>query len=164
MPEPHLRASDNDRALVATALGEHMAAGRLTLAEYEDRLTQVYATKTIGGLATLTADLPPTAPARPPTPSPAATGQRTPARVHACAPAPWGAVGAGHSSWRSWLTTALIVLGVWTVTSIATGAFLYFWPIWVIGPWGAVLVAQTLTGGRDGDPRHDRDEKRRIRA
>jgi len=26
-------------------------------------------------------------------------------------------------------------------------SFIYFWPIWVIGPWGAVLLAQTLTGG-----------------
>ena len=36
MPESHLRASDTDRVAVASALGEHMSAGRLTLAEYDD--------------------------------------------------------------------------------------------------------------------------------
>ena len=38
MPEAQLRAGDDDREGVAAALGKHMAAGRLTLAEYEDRL------------------------------------------------------------------------------------------------------------------------------
>ena len=36
---------------------------------------------------------------------------------------------------------------IWAVTSLASWEFHYFWPIWVIGPWGAVLLAQTLTGG-----------------
>jgi hypothetical protein len=39
------------------------------------------------------------------------------------------------------------------VTSLASGDWIYPWPIWVIGPWGAVLLARTLTGspgtGRD---------------
>ncbi|WP_280187111.1 MULTISPECIES: hypothetical protein [Nocardia] len=26
------------------------------------------------------------------------------------------------------------------------GAFTYFWPMWVIGPWGAVLAFRVLTG------------------
>ena len=43
MPEPHLRAADADRAALATVLGEHMAAGRLTVHEYEDRLGRAYA-------------------------------------------------------------------------------------------------------------------------
>ena len=38
MPEPHLRAADADRAAVATQLGEQMSAGRLTVAEYDERL------------------------------------------------------------------------------------------------------------------------------
>jgi hypothetical protein len=70
MPEPHLRAADTDRAAVATALGEHMSAGRLTLAEYDERVTNAYAAKTFGDLAALTADLPPTG--RPHIPAPAA--------------------------------------------------------------------------------------------
>ena len=50
MPEPHLRAADTDRAAVATVLGEHMAAGRLTVAEYDERLARAYAARTYGEL------------------------------------------------------------------------------------------------------------------
>ena len=152
MPEPHLRASDRDRTAVATALGEHMAAGRLTLAEYEERLTQVYATKTFGGLAALTADLPPTPGTRTPSSTPARRPQpsHVPAHVNACGAAPWGTL---QDSWRAWSTTALIVLTVWLVTSVASTEFLYFWPAWVIGPWGAVLLARTFAGGRRDDQR-----------
>lgn len=143
MPEPHLRASDRDRTTVATALGEHMAAGRLTLAEYEERLTRVYETKTLGGLAALTADLPPTTSARPSSPA-----SRTPSpRPDVCGGSGWG--GDAHS-WEAWRRTAAIVLIIWAATSLAAWEFLYFWPVWVIGPWGAVLLARTIAGGRDG--------------
>jgi hypothetical protein len=43
------------------------------------------------------------------------------------------------------------VVTIWAATSLAAWEFHYFWPIWVIGPWGAVLLAQTLTRGRDDD-------------
>src|SRR3954454_22498795 len=58
MPEPHLRAGDTDRAAVATVLGRHMADGRLTVAEYDERVARAYAARTYGDLAELTADLP----------------------------------------------------------------------------------------------------------
>jgi Domain of unknown function (DUF1707) len=150
MPEPHLRASDRDRTAVATALGEHMAAGRLTLAEYEERLTKVYETKTFGGLAALTADLPPTPGTRTPSSAPARRPQS--ARAAACARNGWH--GDGHG-WDAWRRTALIVLTIWAATSLAAWEFLYFWPVWVIGPWGAVLLAGTIGG---------RDERQRLRA
>ena len=60
MPESHLRAGDTDRAAVATVLGRHMAEGRLTVAEYDDRVTRAYAARTFGELAELTVDLPAT--------------------------------------------------------------------------------------------------------
>jgi hypothetical protein len=152
MPESHLRAADADRAAVATVLGEHMAAGRLTVDEYDERLAQAYAARTYGELAELTKDLP--SPGHPA----AAAPSPSPVSAQVCGPmgGPWAWGGSRHSSWRSWLSTALIVIAVWAVTSIATSSFLFFWPIWVIGPWGAVLLAQTLTGGRD-----DRQEQRR---
>src|SRR5215213_4160479 len=62
MPEPHLRAADADGAAVATILGQHMSAGRLTVEEYDERLARVYAAKTYGELDKLTADLPGTLP------------------------------------------------------------------------------------------------------
>ena len=157
MPEPHLRASDSDRAAVATALGGHMAAGRLTLAEYEERLTQVYATKTFGGLAALTADLPPSPGSRTPSPAPAHRPQ--PAHVGGCGSSSSGWGGDAHA-WEAWRRTAIIVISIWTITSLAAWELIYFWPLWVLGPWGAVLLARTITGGRHDD----HGEWRRLNA
>jgi hypothetical protein len=156
MPDPQLRAADADRDAVAHRLGEHMSAGRLSVAEYEDRVARAYAAKTYGELAELTRDLPggraAAHPATGPAPRPAAAG--------ACGA--WSGGWAGGSwhraAWGSWLSTALIVVTIWLLTSLSAGAFLYFWPIWVIGPWGAVLLAQTLGGG--GRSRHDRHRSR----
>jgi hypothetical protein len=141
MPEPHLRAADADRAAVATVLGQHMSAGRLTMDEYDERLARAYAAKTYGELEQITADLPSTGVAPRPAPAPAPT-----------APSTAAAGGWAHDphSWRSWATTSLIVLVIWAATSLASWEFLYFWPVWVIGPWGAVLLAQTLTRRDDG--------------
>lgn len=150
MPEPHLRAADSDRAAVAEALGQHMSEGRLTVAEFDERLGRVYAAKTYGELDELTADLPQLA-----RPSPVPVAEAAPAA--ACGPT--GGCGAGQwaggwdqsQSWRAWLTTSLIVLTVWAVTSLASWQLVYFWPVWVIGPWGAVLLVRSLTGGGDDD-------------
>jgi hypothetical protein len=145
MPEPHLRASDTDRAAVATVLGRHMAEGRLTVAEYDERVARAYEARTYGELEQLTVDLPSvdrgraTEPAR----------YDRPTHVRGCGPMGSRAhSGRAESSWDSWRRTALIVITIWAVTSLMTGAIIYFWPIWVIGPWGAVLLAQTLGGGR----------------
>src|SRR4051794_41901951 len=73
MPEPHLRAADADRAAVAAQLGEQMSAGRLTVAEYDERLARAYAARTYGELDELTADLPRPA-AQPPATAPATAG------------------------------------------------------------------------------------------
>jgi hypothetical protein len=154
MPEPHLRAADADRAAVADALGAHMSAGRLTVAEFDERLARAYAAKTYGDLEELTADLPPLPTAGPSIPAPRAEARPAPA-ASAC-PDPW-AGGWDHThSWRAWLTTSLIVLTVWAATSLAAWEFLYFWPVWVIGPWGAVLLVQTLTGAGRNDGRTNR--------
>ena len=150
MTQPHLRAADTDRAAVATVLGEHMSAGRLSLDEYDERLTRAYAARTFGELDDLTADLP------------AVGTAPEPVRQAAPAPAPMPMTESGGDSWqgtdphswRSWMSTSLIVLAIWAAISLASWELLYFWPVWVIGPWGAVLLAQTLTGiGTDKEPR-----------
>ena len=147
MPQPHLRAADADRAAVAAVLGEHMSAGRLTLDEYDERLTRAYAARTFGELDELTADLPALDTGRA-VPEPAQQAAPAPAPA---VPAPCGSWTRDANSWRSWLTTALIVIGVWATISLANWELLYFWPVWVIGPWGAVLLAQTLMGSGDDD-------------
>jgi hypothetical protein len=53
-----LRASDADREAVAKTLQAAMAEGRLTVAELQERLDSVYASKTLSELEPLTWDLP----------------------------------------------------------------------------------------------------------
>ncbi len=153
MPEPHLRAADADRAAVATVLGEHMAAGRLTVAEYEERLTRAYAAKTYGELDELTTDLPGSVPAARSGAAPARTTSDD-VVVHG-----WTA---DPQSWRAWASTAAIVVAIWAITSLASWEFLYFWPIWVIGPWGVVLLVQSFGGGGDDDDEDDEPGPRAL--
>jgi hypothetical protein len=56
---PHaLRIGDAERDAAAADLGEHYAAGRLTLDELNERLDAVFASKTFGQLTRIMADLP----------------------------------------------------------------------------------------------------------
>ena len=56
---PHaLRIGDAERDAAATDLGEHYAAGRLTLDELNERLDAVFSAKTFGQLTRIMADLP----------------------------------------------------------------------------------------------------------
>ncbi|SDY24023.1 protein of unknown function [Modestobacter sp. DSM 44400] len=157
MPEPHLRASDADRAGVAEVLGTHMSAGRLTVVEYDERLARTYAARTYGEL---TIDLP-TATV-PPVAAPAtghgSAATAVPPAVGACAAgrAHGGSGGSLRAAWSSWLTTALIVLTIWAATSLAGGGWLHPWPVWVIGPWGVVLPVQSITGTQGGPAGRDR--------
>jgi Domain of unknown function (DUF1707) len=56
--ELELRAADADRDRAAGVLSGALATGRLTSAEYAERLDLVYAAKTLGDLAPLIRDLP----------------------------------------------------------------------------------------------------------
>ena len=56
--DPDMRAGDADRERLVEQLREHHAAGRLTLDEFDERMTKAYAAKTYGELRTLTRDLP----------------------------------------------------------------------------------------------------------
>lgn len=53
-----MRASDADRERVAQVLHNALAEGRITVNELEERLSTVYAAKTIGDLKPVTVDLP----------------------------------------------------------------------------------------------------------
>lgn len=56
--DPDMRAGDADRERLVEELREQHAAGRLTLEEFDERMTKAYAAKTYGELRTLTRDLP----------------------------------------------------------------------------------------------------------
>ncbi|MFE2866838.1 DUF1707 domain-containing protein [Embleya sp. NPDC059259] len=56
---PTMRASDVDREAAVTLLRDHHAVGRLTLAEFNERMGAAFGAVTLGDLARLIADLPP---------------------------------------------------------------------------------------------------------
>jgi hypothetical protein len=59
MASDHLiRASDHDRDVVVAALRDAYTAGRLTLEEFDERMSAAYAGRTWGELRKLTEDLP----------------------------------------------------------------------------------------------------------
>lgn len=127
------RASDAERDAVVQLLGRHMADGRLDLAEYDQRVAKVYATATRDELKLVLADLPELSK------EPAAQsgrGRRIPV---------WQRIEAS-----AWLGVSVLVLFIWAAISVGVGELTYFWPIWVIGPWGGVLVFRMLTGWESG--------------
>jgi hypothetical protein len=65
VPDGELRVSDSERDATLTVLSQQAAAGRLTLAELEERAGQALAARTRADLATVTRDLPDEAPAAP---------------------------------------------------------------------------------------------------
>ena len=159
MPDPQHRAADVDREAVAATLGRALSDGRLTVDEYEERLAGAYAARTYGDLEPLTADLPRGTTARPPVTGPAAVAAANAGPGGGCGPAPWGR-GRARSMWGPWITTSLIVTAIWLATSIGNGHPDHFWPIWVIVPWGAVLLSRTVTGAAH----RPRDCRRRLHS
>jgi DUF1707 SHOCT-like domain len=154
----NLRASDADRQSVADKLRAALDEGRLDLAEYDDRLKEAYAAKTYGDLKGLLRDLPPVVPGIHSQLEPAAGKGVKPA-------APSGMTMKWIAAmWSGWLSTGLIVVAIWFATSVASGGAQYFWPIWVIGPWGAILLASTISGLAGGAPRREVERRARREA
>jgi uncharacterized protein DUF1707 len=58
LPRHVLRIGDAERDAAAADLGDHYVAGRLTLDELHERLSEVFAAKTTGQLWRVMADLP----------------------------------------------------------------------------------------------------------
>ena len=127
-----IRASDADRSRVIQLLSEHTGAGRLTLAEFEERTSAAYQARMVSDLDPLLADLPTSAP-RP---------------IHRDRRVQW--------IWwprSAWAFTAVLCLAIWGLTSLAAGKAIYFWPFWVIVPWGLGMLPWT---GRYGCRRANR--------
>jgi hypothetical protein len=49
------------------------------------------------------------------------------------------------SAWASWLGVGVLVNIIWFATWMGSGPAPYYWPIWVIGPWGGGMLIWTLT-------------------
>src|SRR5829696_6591160 len=117
--DPALRVSDAERESAVTLLREHGAAGRLDVAELEQRVAGAYAARTRGDLRALLLDLPAVQIARPAT-APSASRDR---------------LGEG---WPAFVVVNVILIVVWALSGAG-----YFWPAWVIGSWALALVLRT---------------------
>ncbi|MBO4271146.1 DUF1707 SHOCT-like domain-containing protein [Microbispora triticiradicis] len=137
---PEMRASDGDRDRVAAALREHVAEGRLSVEEFNERLEQLYRSRTYGELATLTADLPEIDLHRLPAAAAAESDRPLPARRDDKART------ALKAAWAGWAGITAVNWMVWLTIGVTSGHFVYPWPLWVMGPWGTVLLAGTLIG------------------
>ncbi|MEV0581572.1 DUF1707 domain-containing protein [Nonomuraea sp. NPDC050310] len=132
---PEMRASDVDRDRVAAVLREHTAQGRITVEEFNERLEQVYDSKTYGELARVTSDLPDV------------DLRAQPARLPAAASAKPAVHNGMKAAWAAWAAASAVNWVIWLIISLSTGDFIYPWPLWVMGPWGAILLVSTLFGG-----------------
>jgi Na+/melibiose symporter-like transporter len=133
-----MRAADGDRERVAERVRQALDEGRLTLDELDERLRQVYQAKTFGELDRIVADLPPLATPAESQLTPAA--KPLPSRIEANPKLPtWLSY-----LWRLWLVVVLINLVIWFIVSVTAGKLVYFWPIWVAGPWAAVNIGLSI--------------------
>ncbi len=152
-----MRAADSDRQAIAERLRAALDEGRLDLHEYDDRLQRAYAARTYADLNALVGDLPASGGT---VPAPRETDEGSPV-------VPDG--GRGLTArwlvevWEPWLKVVGIVVAVWVFTSLAAGEMLYFWPGWVAGPWGAVVLVRTVTGLATGEPQRQAIERERRR-
>jgi hypothetical protein len=141
--DPNIRASDADRDRAAVLLREHHAAGRLTAEEFSDRLDRAFEAKTVGEIDALLKDLPGIDLYR----LPDAALTRQPRQRQAVVP---GTPGRGSAAWRAawgvWLSVTAVCFVIWGLTS-APG---YVWPLWVAGPWGAILACSWVAAKAGG--------------
>jgi uncharacterized protein DUF1707 len=134
-----MRASDRDRQQVVDRLRSSLEDGRLTMDEYVDRMEIAYQAATYGDLAPLCADLPAS---RPVAAGPATAAARTaPPAVSARAGYLAGLPAVLKVLWTIWLAAVSVNVTVWALVSGTGGHLAYPWPVWVAGPYGAVLFA-----------------------
>jgi hypothetical protein len=137
-----MRASDADRQEVIERLRTALDEGRLKMEEYIDRVGHASEAVTYADLAPLYADLPeggavarpdphPPAPAGPPAAQPVRTsrgGMPTPLKV----------------LWTIWGAAVAVNVVIWFIVSVSAHHLIYLWPVWVAGPWGAILLAVSV--------------------
>ncbi|MCD2112230.1 DUF1707 domain-containing protein [Rhodococcus rhodochrous] len=145
-----LRISDAERETIVEELGRHLTAGRLTIGEFDERVARVYRAVTQDDAGAVLTDLPSTPV---PTPSPPAGTPFPRLRLPLHQRIEWGA----------WATVGSINLVVWALVSLGTASLIYFWPIWVIVPWGLVLAGRTALGLEGGPDRRADDHIRNAR-
>jgi len=138
-----LRAADHDRQEVVDRLRTALDDGRLTLDEYLDRMGRAYQAVTYADLALLHADLP----------AGGRAGAVSAAKPAVAAPrcGVFGRLpGPIRVLWTIWLIAVSVNVVVWLLVSVTTASLIYPWPLWVAGPYGAVLLALSACHPRPG--------------
>jgi hypothetical protein len=144
-----IRASDADRQEVVERLRTALDEGRMKMDEYLERMALATEAVTYGDLAPLYADLPengplarrePAAPARARAAGPATAAEpASPARRgFAGLPVPLKVL------WTIWAAVVAVNVVVWGLASATAAAVIYPWPLWVAGPWGAILLTVSV--------------------
>ncbi|GAA4907936.1 uncharacterized protein DUF1707 [Stackebrandtia albiflava] len=136
-----LRIGDSDRELVSRLLKSAVDEGRLTLAEYDERLQQVYEAKTVGDLTPITGDLMGTGRGV------LAVSDHGELRTGAVRSVPVPRRGTPvwiKWMWFGWMVPVAICTTIWLIAFITGNGTQDFWPLWVAGPLGAVMGAVTL--------------------
>jgi hypothetical protein len=128
MGRDEMRAADSDRQAVADKLKQALDEGRLDLAEYDERLQRTYAARTYGDLDGLLDDLPTVSPV----PHPGAVPQAVPRTAAPPAPSRAGQLVRGWLGGFGGVFVVCVV--IWGITSVASGHFQYFWPMWLLIP------------------------------
>lgn len=123
-----MRAGDADRDSTIASLREAFAEGRLTQEEFDERLETAHAARTYADLAQVTSDLPKHSTEADRLASPTLKKRKD-----------------LRSAWASWLGVGALVNIIWFATWMGSGPAPYYWPIWVIGPWGGAMIIWTLT-------------------
>jgi Domain of unknown function (DUF1707) len=125
-----MRISDAERTEVQDRLRRAHAVGQLDLGEFDERVRSVWAARTRGELARITADLPAPPPERGHRSVFSDTGGGVTMRVLTIV---WGSL-------------AAVNFVVWALIAVSTGHFLYPWWIWVAVPPGVALAVLYVAG------------------
>jgi hypothetical protein len=116
----HIRVTDLDRKATEARLRMAHTDGSLTLDELDERLANLWRTKTRRDLAALTADLPaPLPPPPPPKPDNARTAMKVLTAI--------------------WLSVSAVNLVIWVLVSVIGFDLAYPWFLWPFLPPGVVL-------------------------
>jgi hypothetical protein len=129
-----MRAADSDRHQVAEQLKAALDEGRLSLAEYDDRVRDAYAARTYAELLVLVDDLP-----RAGMSAADVNAQRAAELKREARRMPMALM----VLWTIWGAVTAVNVMVWFIVAATTGFDLYLWPVWLLVP-GAALAAVTV--------------------
>jgi hypothetical protein len=129
-----MRAADADRHQIAEQLKAALDEGRLSLAEYDDRVRDAYAARTYAELMVLVTDLP-----QPGMSAADVSARRAAELKREARKLPM----ALQVLWTIWGAVTVVNIVVWLLVAVTVGWDVYLWPIWLLVP-GAALGAVTV--------------------